>query len=251
MRHPKLIFKLSLLFNIKKIFWIFIGLCFASTVQSATYLNKTRLIIQEKDPDVTFSLTNQGQFPALMQLWIDQNNLFDRPELIKSPFLITPSLFRLDASKKYAVRIQLVDQDEAMAKDRESLFWLNVLEVPPKPLSSVDSNSLQLAFRTRIKLFYRPSILATTNLTNEIKKLQSDKVNCLSGRCLSLKNHSPLHISLLNITLNDNQIVSDLPNDGMIAPFSTIEIPLDNPENQLKKFIWIDEDGVLNDVNQQ
>ncbi|EFH7449741.1 fimbria/pilus periplasmic chaperone, partial [Escherichia coli] len=46
----------------------------------------------------------------------------------------------------------------ALPKDRESVFWFNVLEVPPKPDAEKMANQsmLQLAFRTRIKLFYRP-----------------------------------------------------------------------------------------------
>ncbi|MCV5656029.1 fimbria/pilus periplasmic chaperone, partial [Escherichia coli] len=45
-----------------------------------------------------------------------------------------------------------------LPKDRESVFWFNVLEVPPKPDAATATNQslLQLAFRTRIKLFYRP-----------------------------------------------------------------------------------------------
>ncbi len=48
-----------------------------------------------------------------------------------------------------------------LPKDRESVFWFNVLEVPPKPDAATVANQslLQLAFRTRIKLFYRPEAL--------------------------------------------------------------------------------------------
>lgn len=50
----------------------------------------------------------------------------------------------------------------ALPKDRESVFWFNVLEVPPKPDAAKAANQslLQLAFRTRIKLFYRPEGLS-------------------------------------------------------------------------------------------
>ncbi|WP_250862581.1 fimbria/pilus periplasmic chaperone, partial [Caballeronia sp. INML3] len=47
---------------------------------------------------------------------------------------------------------------EPLPADKESIFYLNVLEVPPKPTGDeASANQLQLAFRTRIKFFYRPS----------------------------------------------------------------------------------------------
>ncbi len=57
-----------------------------------------------------------------------------------------------------AKTIKLMYNRQCSAKDRESVFWFNVLEVPPKPDAAKATNQslLQLAFRTRIKLFYRP-----------------------------------------------------------------------------------------------
>ncbi|WP_223346554.1 fimbria/pilus periplasmic chaperone, partial [Escherichia coli] len=40
--------------------------------------------------------------------------------------------------------------------DRESLFYYNVREIPPK---SGKANTLQIALQTRIKLFWRPKAL--------------------------------------------------------------------------------------------
>ena len=53
------------------------------------------------------------------------------PESVDAPFLITPPLFRMDAQKEQSLRI--VYTHDQLPADRESLFWLNVLEVPPKP----------------------------------------------------------------------------------------------------------------------
>lgn len=44
-----------------------------------------------------------------------------------------------------------------LPQDRESLFYFNLREIPPK---SSKPNTLQLALQTRIKLFYRPAPLA-------------------------------------------------------------------------------------------
>lgn len=51
---------------------------------------------------------------------------------------------------------------EALPNDRESIFWLNILDISAKPKFenknnlNVNSNYLQLPIHSRIKLFYRP-----------------------------------------------------------------------------------------------
>lgn len=46
-----------------------------------------------------------------------------------------------------------------LPKDRESLFWLNVQEVPPKPeVKDGEGSVLAMAMNTRVKLIYRPAI---------------------------------------------------------------------------------------------
>ena len=45
--------------------------------------------------------------------------------------------------------------------DRESLFWLNILEVPPR--DEDENNALQFSFRSRFKLFFRPSQLKSVD----------------------------------------------------------------------------------------
>ncbi len=44
-------------------------------------------------------------------------------------------------------------------KDRESLFWLNIQEIPPIS-SADDSNVLAVALNTQVKLIYRPKIFS-------------------------------------------------------------------------------------------
>ncbi|MGU3414499.1 molecular chaperone [Enterobacteriaceae bacterium C34A] len=224
------------------------GLLAALPAQAATYVNQTRLIIDEKSRDVTFSVINEGTAPALMQLWSDRDNLLDRPETIRMPFVITPPVFRLEAGKSRAIRIQWTGDATAVKNNQESLFWLNVLEVPPKSAGPTDANVLQMAFRTRIKLFYRPTAIASATLEEGVKQLQTATVSCNGKACLRLKSRSPLHITLLNITLNNGMQINTLPNNGMITPFSTMDIPLPDPQRsgQLQTATWIDDYGVAN-----
>jgi len=227
---------------------VLFGLVSGSPVLAATYVNQTRLIIDEKTRDVTFSVINEGTAPALMQLWSDRDNLLDRPETIKMPFVIMPPVFRLEAGKSRAIRIQWTGDTASLENDREALFWLNILEVPPKSVNPAEANVLQMAFRTRIKLFYRPATIANATLREGVKQLQTATVPCAGKTCLRLKSRSPLHITLLSITLNNGMQIKALSNDGMIAPFSTLDIPLRDPQRsgQLQAATWIDDYGVAN-----
>jgi chaperone protein EcpD len=97
---------------------------FASVV-----LAGTRVIYPEKEREVTLKLTNEGTSPALVQAWVDDGNANATPDEAKSPFTLVPPLFRLDPKKGQTLRI--IYLREPLPSDRESLFWLNVLEVPP------------------------------------------------------------------------------------------------------------------------
>jgi len=107
--------------------------------------------------EVSVKLSNEGEAPGLVQAWVDNGDIDSSPESAKAPFVLTPPVFRVDPKKGQTMR--LLYTREPLPDDRESVFWLNLLEVPPKPQDAEDSNFLQMAFRTRIKIFYRPVAL--------------------------------------------------------------------------------------------
>jgi len=55
--------------------------------------------------------------------------------------------------------MRMVYTKEPLATDKETLFWLNVLEVPPR-VGGEEDNQLRFAFRLRTKIFFRPANLA-------------------------------------------------------------------------------------------
>lgn len=44
----------------------------------------------------------------------------------------------------------------SLPADRESVFFLNVLDIPPRPENLQNQNTVQLAIKSRIKLFTGP-----------------------------------------------------------------------------------------------
>lgn len=234
---------------IAKLASLFLVFFLTAPAVAGTYINFTRLVISEQEREVTFSIINEGNNAVLMQLWTDRDNYLDRPEVIRMPFLIQPPVFRLNAHDSRTVRLQLVGNRGALPKDRESLFWLNALEIPPEAAGAGkgENSLLQVAFRTRIKLFYRPSALSTIMPEESVKHIVSTPTRCDGKRCLKLNNPSPLHYTLLKITLDNGDEIGNLPADGMLLPLSSLSIPLPHSaptRAQLKSFTWIDDYGV-------
>lgn len=115
----------------------------------------TRVIFSGDETEATLKISNEGKLPSLVQSWLDTGDGDMAPEGIDVPFVIAPSLTRLEASDQQMLRI--IHSGQPLIQDRESLFWINVLDVPPKTENAKGSQgSLALAFRTRIKLIYRP-----------------------------------------------------------------------------------------------
>ena len=117
-------------------------------------IGTTRVIFPEKQNEVSISLSNDGATPALVQAWLDDGDAGMAPEDVDVPFVLTPAMFRLDPGKGQTLR--LMKTGPLPSSKVERLYWLNVLEVPPKAGDEAE-NRLQLALRTRIKLMYRPA----------------------------------------------------------------------------------------------
>lgn len=195
--------------------------CVAIPASANVLITGTRVIFPAKPGEVTVRLTNQNTTPALVEAWIDRGNPEATPDKVDTPFLITPPLFRMDPHKDQNLRI--IFTQEPLPADRESLFWLNVLEVPPKPSGpdAVDKNYLQLAIRSRLKLFYRPEGLgdpADAPATLTFKAVAEGK-----GYGLAVHNPSPFYVTIATAKL-DVAGKSYTSEPGMIAPFSDLHL---------------------------
>lgn len=131
-------------------------------VNADIVISGTRIVYPASSKDVIVNLDNRGNKPLLVQTWLDDGRDGVDPQELKLPFVITPPVSRIDPQKGQSLRITYMGS--ALPQDRESLFWFNVLEIPPKSKAKEGEslNQLQLAFRTRIKLFFRPDGLKGT-----------------------------------------------------------------------------------------
>ncbi|HAT3671062.1 TPA: fimbrial chaperone [Klebsiella oxytoca] len=183
-------------------------------------ISGTRVIYPQSAKDVTVKMENRGTKPLLVQSWLDDGRDTVNPQELKLPFIVTPPVSRIDPSKGQTVRITWTQQP--LAQDRESLFWFDVLEVPPKAKDGDSQNVLQLAFRTRIKMFFRPDGLPgdPAIAAGNLKWSQQ-------GTALIANNSSPYYVSMAKatVTVNGKKIEVD---SHTIPPLSNETIPVKN-----------------------
>ncbi|MDQ8051194.1 fimbria/pilus periplasmic chaperone [Luteibacter sp.] len=120
-------------------------------------ISGTRVVYPAEQREVSLGMVNDGKEARLIQAWIDTGDASERAETSKAPFIITPPMSRIDPGKGQTLRIMFTGAG-SVPQDRETVFWLNVLEIPPKPKAGVDApeHYMQLAVRSRMKLLYRP-----------------------------------------------------------------------------------------------
>ena len=184
--------------------------------QAGIVINGTRVIYPAERREVTLQLNNTGEHPALVQSWIDSGKTDSQPASEKAPFVILPPVARVDAGRSQTLRIMY--GGAPLATDRETLYWLNVLDIPPELDGAQSKNYLQFAVRSRLKFFFRPKGLkgdpakAASQLTWQLDKARG---------VLRVENPTPYHVTLDRIQLAGQPLPS-----GMVKPFAHLELSL-------------------------
>ena len=215
----------------------------ANSTHAEIILHGTRVIYPSDAREVTLQVSNNGSKPSLVQAWIDDGDPKSTPDQSKVPFMITPPISRVDPTKSQSLRISALPNAAQLDQKKETVYWLNVLDIPPKPTTNskdaVPDNFLQLAIRSRIKFFYRPASLKDdANLA--VEKLQWIK----NGQTLMVKNPTPFHITMTAVyQLNGTQPVDLLPKGLMLSPFSEEKIQLKTANTEKLSFININDYG--------
>ncbi|WP_369308852.1 fimbria/pilus periplasmic chaperone [Providencia rettgeri] len=146
--------------NIKKIAFITTTLTLSAVLcgqaLAAIALDRTRVIFNGGDKTISLNIKNENkELPYLAQGWIEDID----GNKIESPLVVLPPVQRVEAGESSQVKIQSLPDVNKLPQDRESVFYFNLREIPPR---SKEANVLQIALQTRIKLFYRPKGLYAT-----------------------------------------------------------------------------------------
>ena len=207
-----------------------LGLIGAPFAQASVIVAGTRVIYNADANEVTLKLSNQGGTPALTQVWIDSGDAKAAPSSVSTPFTVTPPVSRIDPGKAQTLRI--FETGQALPQDKESVFYLNVLEIPPKPTGEDASpNMLQLAFRTRIKLFYRPVALkdAASGAPKQLSWRWSHAGDKPGDKpAVSVSNPTPYYVTLASFEIVDPSGASQArsTDSDMVGPGETKSLPV-------------------------
>lgn len=189
--------------------------CVTSLAHSAVALDRTRIIFPGSSTSISVAISNKNTvLPYLAQAWIENDIL----EKVSSPFVVLPPLQRLEPAQASQIRIEAQEgKITELPQDRESLFYFNLREVPPK---SNKDNVLQIALQSKIKLFYRPSgiILSPTEMNNA--PWQEKLVLIKRGDQVIAKNPTAYYTTVLSVQPSKDVNTNKNANAVMIAPFS-------------------------------
>ncbi len=184
-------------------------------------LDSTRIVVVDNGGDSSTQIgvtsDDRSKDPYLVKIQISQDMAGEK---IATPFVLSPSLFRLDPDNTQPVLI--LKKNTALPQDKESVFYFNALAIPsgdpanPSQSTLVDG-SIQVASSIVVKLFYRPAKLPMTQ-KDAMGKLQFTA----TSNGLAISNPTPYYITLNSLTVNGSAIQLNTKENrlkSMIAPF--------------------------------
>jgi len=213
----------------------FLGAAWLLPAQASITLTGTRVIYDEAKGEAMLHLRQDGPKVGMVQLWLDSGDPEATPESTNPPFVITPTIAIIHPGNQQRVRI--VRTRDELPRDRESVLWLNVKEMSREYVEQTPNpdNSPNLAFRARVKMFYRPNGLPIP-VERAPDLLQLSLARSLpDGRPqIRIYNPSPYHVTFRSMELRQSantavlaEFTADSPGNRMVAPMSELIITLE------------------------
>jgi len=215
-------------------------LALASLPAHAGLLAEATRIIYPADASArTLTLSNTNAWPVVVQAWFDHGE--GDPDAAPAPaFIATPAVFRLAPGAVQTLRI--LATGEPLAADRESVWWLNLYEIPPAgdgtgnvtANASDDAARIDLAINTQIKLFYRPpGLAAPENLAEQLEfRLEEDSPENPGQWTIVCHNPTAWHASFAGLSIAGSHdgtptlLYAQQAPDMMTPPHTTRRYPL-------------------------
>ncbi len=165
---------------------------FANTNSGGISLGATRIIYLVKSKQVSLPILNNSEKNRyLVNAWIDNDSGGKTKD-----FLMTPPVFVSEAGTENMFRI--IKVSDSFPENKESIYWINVKTIPSVSKDVLEnSNVLQLAVLSRIKLFVRPNNLPYVS-EDAIKNIKF--YGTADG--VEVENLSPYFISFVNIKVD-------------------------------------------------
>lgn len=118
----------------------------AMPAQASLSLDSMRYVFTGDKSALSVTVSNPDKRTFGGQAWVD--NIVEQDT--RPSFVVTPSFFKIKGESKQVLRV--IKAADHMPGDKESIYWLNLQDIPP----ALEGSGLAIALRTRVKLLYRP-----------------------------------------------------------------------------------------------
>lgn len=196
-------------FNVSSVAITLTGILISQSASAAIALDRTRAVFDSEYSSISLSVSNKNKsLPYLAQAWLEDVN----GQKVQSPLAVLPPVQRIEPGKESQIKIEALPAISTLPQDRETLFYFNLREIPPK---SDKANTLQIALQTRIKLFYRPeAIKAVLNAAPWQEKLTMVKQNDK----YTVQNPTPYYVTIVDGSTAKGKLGSEDFQPIMIEP---------------------------------
>ena len=142
-------------FDWRSILLLWLCVSYTAMVNAAFVVSQTRVIYREGSRSQSMVVGNSGEANVAIQAWVDAGS--EGPLHSAAPFVVNPPILLLKPGERQVLSV--IHNASAMPQDRESLFWLNLLEVPQTPPHDAQDMRIHVAVNLQLKLLYRPAAL--------------------------------------------------------------------------------------------
>ncbi|ORM67321.1 fimbrial assembly chaperone [Pantoea rwandensis] len=199
--------------------------CFSGNALAVVNVDRTRIIFSANQTSQTLNVKNGPENPTVVQIWSDEGDLMQSPDLSKTPVFAMPPMMRLSPDEQRSIRLVLTTR-QSLPEDRESLYWLNIYQIPALTQQTGSAErKIVLPLRIRLKVFVRPATLNAPK-PDDAQKLRF----VVKGNQLRVENPTRWFMSLRLQIANKIQV-----NDVMVAPLTTQSITLSQPAQPNEK----------------
>ncbi|WP_193015146.1 molecular chaperone [Proteus sp. FME41] len=209
-------------------------MCFSIIASANLALDGSRVVLYHSDREASLNIKNDGEYPVVIQTWVDDGNPDNTPETITDVSALSlPPVLQLKPSESQLVRV--INKFTNMDKEKETLYWLNLYEITPKPVNKKeDENLINVVVRLQIKVFYRPDnlMMKISEVSESLKFTKSDKL-------LTIENPTSFYVTVKSAFGENNPNII-IP---MLAPFSKQQAVLENNQINQISYVLIDDFG--------
>lgn len=197
---------------------LLINQLFVSTGSASVVMNNTRVILNDNYQE-RIQLTNKSTVENVIQIWTtDELNSDAKFGATTEPFIVSPQVFKIKPSEGQSVSLNYIGKD--LPQDRESVFHLHMLQIPPVRKSNKSAQQLIVLQKTEIKIFYRPNIKGfNINKIDDYLTFTKNKAGVIT--CI---NSSPFFLNIVGGSISQEESavngVSEKLSPIMISPYS-------------------------------